>query len=318
VTTKTAAAGIDQLIERALSGERRALSRIITYVENGTPEGREALARMYSHTGRGHTTGITGGAGTGKSTLTAGLAREFRKRDRSVGIVAVDPTSPFSHGALLGDRIRMQDLSKDPEVFIRSMATRGELGGLAPATAEVTTVLDACGKDIILIETVGAGQDEVEVASMAETTVVVLTPGSGDDVQAMKAGMMEVADIVVVNKADLPGAEGVISQVRAALNLASRGRLDTPVIESVAPRGTGIPELADAIEAHRRNLETSGEMDSLRVQRARRQVLLIVRQLLMDEILLEAKDGRLDALAEDVASREIDPYSAAKRLITDE
>jgi LAO/AO transport system kinase len=179
-------------------------------------------------------------------------------------------------------------------------------------------VLDACGKDIILIETVGAGQDEVEVASMAETTVVVLTPGSGDDVQAMKAGMMEVADIVVVNKADLPGAEGVISQVRAALNLASRGRLDTPVIESVAPKGTGIPELADAIEAHRRNLETSGEMDNLRVQRARRQVLLIVRQLLMDEILLEAKDGRLDALAEDVASRELDPYSAAKRLITDE
>ena len=177
-------------------------------------------------------------------------------------------------------------------VFIRSMATRGELGGLAPATAEVTAVLDACGKDIILIETVGAGQDEVEVASMAETTVVVLTPGSGDDVQAMKAGMMEVADVLVVNKADLPGAEGTVAQVKAALNLASRGRIDTPVIETVAPRGTGVPELADAIEAHRRNLETSGEMDRLRVERARRQVLVIVRQLLMEEIVREAQDGR--------------------------
>jgi LAO/AO transport system kinase len=318
VTAGVAAATIDDLVQQALAGERRALSRIITHVENGTPEGREALARLYTHTGQGHTTGITGGAGSGKSTLTAGLAREFRKRDRSVGIVAVDPTSPFTNGALLGDRIRMQDLTKDPHVFIRSMATRGELGGLAPATAEVTAVLDACGKDIILIETVGAGQDEVEVASMAETTVVVLTPGSGDDVQAMKAGMMEVADILVVNKADLPGAEGILAQVRAALNLASRGRLDTPIIETVAPRGTGIPKLADAIEAHRRNLETSGEMDRLRVERARRQVLMIVRQLLMDEIVREAQDGRLDALAEDVASRELDPYSAAKKLIANE
>ncbi len=304
------------LVERALAGERHALARIITQVENGEAAGRAALALLYPHTGRAHTVGVTGGAGTGKSTLTAGLAREFRRRERTVGIVAVDPTSPFTRGAILGDRIRMQDLARDPEVFIRSMATRGELGGLAPATAEVAAVLDACAKDVVLIETVGAGQDEVEVASMADTTVVVLTPGAGDDVQAMKAGMMEVADVLVVNKADLPGAESVVALLRAMITPASRGRLDVPVIETVATKGTGVGELADSIEAHRNRLEQSGQLEGLRRERARRQVLALARQQLLETVLRATdREGRFQDLVESVLRRELDPYSAARALI---
>jgi LAO/AO transport system kinase len=181
-----------------------------------------------------------------------------------VGIVAIDPSSPFTHGALLGDRIRMQELTSDPEVFVRSMASRGELGGLAPATAEVVALLDAAGKEVVFIETVGAGQDEVEVASATETTVVVLTPAGGDEVQAMKAGVMEVADILVVNKADLPGADALMTQLQAVTTIASRGRLDTPALRTVATKGDGIVELAEAIEEHRRKLETSGELERRR------------------------------------------------------
>ena len=228
----------EELVRRLLAGERRALARAISLVEDGTTVGHLALALLYSHTGRAHTVGITGGSGTGKSTLTGALALEFRRRGRTIGVVAVDPTSPFSHGALLGDRIRMPELARDPEIFVRSMATRGELGGLASATAEVVAVLDAAGKELVLIETVGAGQDEVEVASTAETTVVVLTPGGGDGVQAMKAGIMEVADILVVNKADLPGADAVVSQLQAMTAMDARGGPGTPVLETVATEAT--------------------------------------------------------------------------------
>lgn len=307
---------VEDLVRRLLAGERRALARVITLVESATPEGRRAIALLHQHTGRAHVVGITGGSGAGKSTLAAALARELRQRGRSLGIVAVDPTSPFSHGALLGDRIRMQELSRDPEVFVRSMATRGELGGLAPTTAEVVAVLDAAGKDIVLVETVGAGQDEVEVASAADTTVVVLTPGAGDEVQAMKAGIMEVADLLVVNKADLPGADALVAQLQAMTAMASRGRLDTPVLRTVAPKGTGVPELADAIAAHRTKLETSGDLDRLRLERARRQLLALARQELLAAVLRAAeRDGRLDALVRSVAHRELDPYTAARQLI---
>ena len=307
---------IDELVRRLLSGERRALAQTISLVENGAPEGHEALALLYSHTGRAHSIGITGGSGSGKSTLACGLALEFRRRGRTVGIIAVDPTSPFTHGALLGDRIRMQELARDPEVFVRSMATRGELGGLAPATTEVAAVLDAAGKDIVLIETVGAGQDEVEVASAAETTVVVLTPAGGDDVQAMKAGIMEVADVLVVNKADLPGADGLVSQLQALTTMASRGRLETPIVSTIATKGEGVAELADALEEHRRRLAASGELEQGRLERARRQVLALARHRLLEQVLRATeRDGRLEELARSVARRELDPYAAAQRLV---
>jgi len=306
----------EDLVRRLLSGERRALARAISLVEDGAAEGRQALSLLYPHTGRAHVVGITGGSGSGKSTLTCALALQLRRRGRTVGIVAVDPTSPFTHGALLGDRIRMQELARDPEVFVRSMATRGELGGLAPMTVEVVAVLDAAGKDVIVVETVGAGQDEVEVASTAETTVVVLTPASGDEVQAMKAGIMEVADILVVNKADLPGADALMGQLTAMTSLASRGRLETPVLRTIATKGEGVLELAEAIEEHRRRLESSGELEQQRLERARRQVLALVRHQLLDQVLRATeRDGRLDGVVRSVAQRELDPYAAAQRLI---
>jgi LAO/AO transport system kinase len=313
---RSANSDVDGLVRRLLEGDRRALARVLSLAEAGEEAGRRALALLYGHTGRAHTIGITGGSGTGKSTLTCALALELRRRGRTVGIVAVDPTSPFTHGALLGDRIRMQELTRDPEVFVRSMATRGELGGLAPATAEVAAVLDAAGKDVVLIETVGAGQDEVEVASAADTTVVVLTPGSGDDVQAMKAGIMEVADVLVVNKADLPGAETLVSQLQAMVHLAARGRLDTPVLATTATKGEGVAALADALEEHRRRLAESGELERLRAERARRHVLALARHELLAGVLRDAeRDGRLEGLVAAVARRELDPYAAARKLI---
>jgi LAO/AO transport system kinase len=316
VKAETQQSQTEELVERLLKGERHALARVISLVENGTGPGHRALALLYRHAGRAHVVGITGGSGAGKSTLTCALALEFRKRGRTIGIVAVDPSSPFTRGALLGDRIRMQELTRDPEVFVRSMATRGELGGLAPMTAEVVDVLDAAGKDIVVVETVGAGQDEVEVASAAETTLLVLTPAGGDDVQAMKAGVMEVADLLVVNKADLPGADALAAQLTAVASQATRGRLDVPILRTVATKGTGIAELADAIEEHRRRLQSSGELELLRFDRARRQLLALARQQLLAAVLRATeRDGRLDALVRAVAARELDPYAAARRLI---
>ncbi len=316
MTADTKQSQTEDLVRRLVDGDRRALARIISLVENGAREGRQALSLLYRRTGRAHVAGITGGSGAGKSTLTCVLALEFRKRGRTIGVVAVDPSSPFTRGALLGDRIRMQELARDPQVFVRSMATRGELGGLAPTTAEVVDVLDAAGKDIVLVETVGAGQDEVEVASAAETTVLVLTPAAGDDVQAMKAGVMEVADLLVVNKADLPGADALAAQLAAITTQVSRGRLDVPVLRTVATKATGVVELADAIEEHRRRLESSGDLERLRLDRARRQLLALTRQQLLADLLRASeRDGRLNALVRAVASRELDPYQAARRLI---
>jgi LAO/AO transport system kinase len=305
-----------ELAERLQNGDRRALARAVTLVENGDPKGREALAAVYGKTGRAHIVGITGAGGAGKSTLTNALALEWRKRGKTVGVVAVDPSSPFTRGAILGDRIRMQELSKDPEVFVRSMATRGELGGLAAMTADVVAVLDAFGKDVVIVETVGAGQDEVEVASMAETTVVVLTPAAGDDVQAMKAGIMEVADVLVVNKADLPNADALLGQLTTAVSQASRGKLETKVLATVAAKKEGIVELTDAIEEHRERLERSGERERLRADRARRHTLARARErLLADALAGPRADGSLDALVASVAARDLDPYAAVERLL---
>jgi len=306
--------GVEALVEALLGGDRRALARVITLVENDTREGRRALALLYGHSGRAHTVGLTGSAGSGKSTLSGALARELRARGRTLGIVAIDPTSPFSHGALLGDRIRMQDLTSDRDVFMRSMATRGALGGLAPQTAGVVTALDAFGKDVVLVETVGAGQDEVEVAMMADTTVVVVTPGSGDDIQAMKAGIMEIADVLVVNKSDLPNADLLERQLRSILEGARAERV-TPIVRTAGALGDGIDRLADALDEHRAYLRDSGAGERHRLERARHQVLALARQRLIDRIVSQHTDGKLDALVADVAARIVDPHTAAEQLI---
>lgn len=307
-----------EIAQRVLEGDRRSLTRVLTWVENGYPEARDALRELFPHTGRAHIVGITGSTGSGKSTLVAALAREYRRGKRSVGIVAVDPTSPFSHGALLGDRIRMQDLTSDPEVFIRSMATRGALGGLAAATNDIVTVLDACGKDVVLVETVGAGQDEVEIADTAHTTVVISVPGAGDDMQAIKAGILEIADILVVNKADLPTANTVYKQLHIFMDLARNEGWEVPILKTVAHKDEGVTELLEAIDRHRTYLESSGRLEQMRHHWARRQLLAAAQAELLSSLVAKAEsNGRLDELVDAIAGRELDPHSAAEQLIAD-
>jgi LAO/AO transport system kinase len=308
--------GVEDLAKRLLAGDRRALARVITLIEDGTPEGREALRLLYRRTGHAHTVGVTGAPGSGKSTLVYALARELRSRGRSVGIVAVDPSSAFSSGALLGDRIRMQELASDSGVFIRSMATRGFLGGIAATTPGVVAVLDAAGKDVVIIETVGAGQDEVDIAAAAQTTVVVNTPAAGDDVQAMKAGLLEAADVLVVNKTDLPGTDALVAQLNAALTLAPSSVPPVPILKTVATAREGIVELADAVAEHRRYLEESDGLERCHLDQARSQVLALLRQRLLGDLLRSPKAADLlERLVEEVARREIDPYTAADRLV---
>jgi LAO/AO transport system kinase len=306
----------DEMAARLLEGDKRALSRILTFVENGDPRGRQAMKALFGHTGHAHIVGITGPTGSGKSTLVGALTREYRRRDRTVDIVAIDPTSPFSRGAILGDRIRMQELTSDPGVFIRSMATRGALGGLAPATNDLVTVLDAAHKDMIIVETVGAGQDEVEVADTAHTTIVISVPGAGDEVQAMKAGILEIADILVVNKADQPGAETTAQQLHAFLNLSRDEGWDVPILKTVATKGEGTAELANAIDGHRTFLETSGRLEKARRHRARRQLLTLAQEELLSRVLASAEaEGQVERLVEEIARREVDPHTAVERLI---
>jgi LAO/AO transport system kinase len=306
-----------QIAERLLQGDRRSLTRVLTWVENDYPEARDAMREIFPHSGKAHIVGITGPTGSGKSTLVGALAREYRKQGRSVGIVAIDPTSPFSHGALLGDRIRMQDLTSDPEVFIRSMATRGALGGLAAATNDVVSVLDASGKDIVIVETVGAGQDEVDIADTAHTSIVISIPGAGDDMQAIKAGILEIADILVVNKADLPAAEAVYKQLHIFMDLARREGWEVPIIKTVAQKPEGMDKLIEAIERHRTYLESSGRLAEIGRQRARRQLLAAAQAELLANLLASVQsNGRLDKLIEAIAQRELDPHTAAEQLIT--
>lgn len=305
---------MNDLLDRFLQGDRRALARILTWVENETPEGRASLRALFPRSGRAHTVGITGSAGSGKSTVAGALAAEWRRRGRQVGIVAVDPSSPFTHGALLGDRIRMQELALDPGVYVRSMASRGALGGLAPAVNDVVAVMDAFGFDVVLIETVGAGQDEVEIAGTALTTVLVNNPGTGDDIQAMKAGIIEIADILVVNKADLPGADTLVSQLQALLTLAPPGARRPPILRTVATTGEGIAALADAVEAHRAELEASGQLERQRWEDAHHQVLSQAQAILLERIRAATPADALEALVSRVAARELDPHTAAEEL----
>lgn len=305
---------MDDLVQRFLSGERRALARIISRVENSTPEGRDYVRALFPHSGKTHIVGITGGAGSGKSTLTGALAAEYRRRGKTVGIVAVDPSSPFTRGAILGDRIRMQDLALDPGVYMRSMAGRGALGGLAPAIADVVAVMDAFGFDYVLIETIGAGQDEVEIAGTAMTTILVNNPGTGDDIQALKAGIIEIADILVVNKADHPGADVLVSQLQALLALSPAGSRRPPILKTTATRGEGLDALATAVDEHFAGLISSGEIQRQREEEARHQVLSITRQIILERIRSATSDADLEALVKRVAAREVDPHTAAEDL----
>ena len=306
----------DDLVERLLARDRRALARTITHVENGSPAGFEALRRLYPRTGRARIIGVTGPAGSGKSTIVGALAREQRRRGHTVGIIAVDPSSPYTRGALLGDRIRMQDLTADPGVFLRSMATRGALGGLSETAGDVASVLDAAGYDVVILETVGAGQDEVDVASAAHTTVVVSVPGMGDTVQSLKAGILEIADIFVVNKADRSGADTLVAELSGMLDLADHtaDSYRPPILLTIAPQEQGIAELADAIDAHRAYLEKTGALEHGRRQRARHDILEAAKNAFLRRFL-EAIEGQpLDDAILRVAAREIDPHTAAATL----
>jgi LAO/AO transport system kinase len=305
---------VDDVVARFLAGDRRALARIITRVESESAEGRDYLRAIFPHSGKSHIIGITGGAGSGKSTLTGALAGEYRRRGKTVGIVAVDPSSPFTHGAILGDRIRMQEHALDPGVYVRSMASRGALGGLAPTIDAVVSVMDAFGFDYVIIETVGAGQDEVEIAGTALTTVLVNNPGTGDDIQALKAGIIEIADVLVVNKADHPGADILVSQLRALLALAPKGSRRPEIVKTTAVKGEGLDVLADAIAAHRTFLEESGGAAVQRQAHARHQVLSIARSILVEKIRQATPEDELANLVERVAARQVDPQTAAEEL----
>ena len=260
----------EELVERALDGHTPSISRLISRLESRGREGDAILRRMHAEGGNAHVIGITGAAGSGKSTLVTALARELRKRDKTVGIVAVDPSSSITGGSILGDRIRMQEHALDPGVFVRSMSTRGTLGGLSRATIDAVTVLDAAGRDIVIIETVGVGQDEVDVVQAAHTVAVVSVPGMGDDIQAIKAGLLEVADLHVVNKADRPDTDRTIAELRNMLSLVPSGEWELPILPTVARDGSGVPELVDAFEQHRAWLDDSGELCPPRAPQRRR------------------------------------------------
>jgi LAO/AO transport system kinase len=304
-----------ELVDRLLAGERRALARLLTHVEDGSEERLRTLIRLlHPHTGNARLVGITGSPGVGKSTLTSTLIAEWRRRGRTVGVVAVDPSSPFSGGALLGDRVRMQEHALDDGVFIRSMASRGHLGGLSWATPQAVLCMDAAGYDVVMVETVGVGQAEVEVASTADTTVVVLAPGMGDAIQAAKAGILEVADVFCVNKADRDGADRTARELKDMQQLG-HGEWLAPICKTVAAKAEGIAELADAIDSHRAWLEEGGGLERQRLNRARVQV----RELALGTVrarFAEVGEGELvDELSRQVAARELDPYTAADRLV---
>lgn len=307
---------VEELASRVLAKKTPAVARAISWAESSDARFPGLLSLLYSKTGRARVVGLTGSPGAGKSTLTAALARLARAEGRSVGIVAVDPSSPFTGGAILGDRIRMQDLYTDPGVLIRSMATRGHLGGLARATADAVDVLDAAGYDEILVETVGVGQDEVEIFKLAESCVVVLTPGMGDDIQAIKAGLMEVADLFVVNKADRDGAERVVQEILQMLELGEHGAWIPPVLKTVARTGQGVPELRAGLGRHRDFLK-GDEGAARRRARTRQRVESIVKErLLADLHALSGRDASLEASAARVEERAEDPIVAAERLLS--
>ncbi|GAB2606848.1 methylmalonyl Co-A mutase-associated GTPase MeaB [Kribbella endophytica] len=309
---------VAELVERARAGESRAVARLISLVEDESPLLREVMAALAPHAGQAHIVGITGSPGVGKSTSTSALVSAYRATGKRVGVLAVDPSSPFSGGALLGDRVRMQDHATDAGVFIRSMASRGHLGGLAWSTPQALRVLDAAGFDIVLVETVGVGQSEVEIAGMADTTLILLAPGMGDGIQAAKAGILEVGDIYVVNKADRDGVQNVTRDLRAMLALAERDAdaWTPPILKTVASRNEGVDEVVAAIEDRLVWMRASGVLEDRRRSRARDEIEAIAMTALRSRFAHLHGDARLDVLAAKVATGATDPYSAADELIS--
>ncbi|MBP2366159.1 methylmalonyl Co-A mutase-associated GTPase MeaB [Pseudonocardia parietis] len=307
-----------ELVERARGGEQLAVARLISMVENAGPQLREVSAALTPHAGRAHVVGLTGSPGVGKSTSTSALITELRARDRRVGVLAVDPSSPFSGGALLGDRVRMGEHAGDDGVFIRSMATRGHLGGLSWATPQALRVLDAAGCDVVVVETVGVGQSEVEIVGLADSTVVLLAPGMGDGIQAAKAGILEIGDIFVVNKADRDGARRTVRELRNMLHLREGGGADAwdpPVLSTVASRAEGIDALADALDEHLAWADKSGERERRRRERARREIEAIGMEQVRTRMEQVHGGDALDALTGRVLAGELDPWAAADELL---
>ncbi|MFD3538804.1 methylmalonyl Co-A mutase-associated GTPase MeaB [Streptomyces sp. NPDC058662] len=312
------AVDVPQLVAQAREGRPRAVARLISLVEGASPQLREVMAALAPLTGGAYVVGLTGSPGVGKSTSTSALVSAYRKAGKRVGVLAVDPSSPFSGGALLGDRVRMSDHASDPGVYIRSMATRGHLGGLAWAAPQAIRVLDAAGCEVILVETVGVGQSEVEIASQADTSVVLLAPGMGDGIQAAKAGILEIGDVYVVNKADRDGADATARELNHMLGLGeSRGAGDwrPPIVKTVAARAQGIDELVEALEKHRAWMDERGVLAERRTARAAREVETIAVTALRARMADLRGDAHLDALAARVAVGELDPYAAADALL---
>ena len=303
------------VVEGVLSGDRRAVARAISMVEDGADGLPELIAGLFTKTGRAYTVGLTGSPGVGKSSLAAELVKAARQRDLSVAVLAIDPTSPFTGGALLGDRLRMQSHATDPKVFIRSMATRGHLGGLALAAPEAVRVLDASGAGLVIVETVGVGQAEVEVATAADTTLVVVAPGWGDAVQASKAGILEIADVFVVNKADRPGADEAARDLEVMLRMGPDMEWTPPVVRTSTQSHEGVDDLWEAIEGHRKHLESTGGLERRRRARILREVedMVSVRLRARAAELLEA--GALESVADDLVARRVDPYRATAILL---
>ena len=316
VTLSCLAPAHTTFVDHLRSGDTRALARAISTVENRSAGWSELLKALFPYTGEARVIGLTGPPGAGKSTLVDQLAKYYRKENQTVGIIAVDPTSPYTGGAILGDRIRMQDHYADPGIYIRSMATRGSLGGLARATADAATVLDASGRDIVMIETVGVGQDEVEIVRLADVTVVILVPGMGDDVQTIKAGIMEIADIFVINKSDREGAERVEREIRAMQSLATRhGNWIPPIVKTVASEGAGVAELAKAIAEFETYLKKENLVFKKNVENWQERLVEMLRDAMLEKARAQMEGGSLERYAAEIAEHKRDPYSLVEEIV---
>jgi LAO/AO transport system kinase len=308
---------MNDIASRVLKGDPRSVARLITLAENSSPEATGAMRDIHLHTGGAHVIGITGVMGSGKSTLICEITREYRKQGLEVGIIAIDPTSPFSGGAFLGDRIRMMELATDDGVFIRSMGTRGMLGGLTTAVYDVVEILDAAGKDIVIVETVGVGQAEIDVIKIADTTIVVLVPGLGDSIQTIKAGVMEIADIYVVNKADRSGVEQTLAEVESLVDIACTNKdRKTPVLTTISKESKGVVELINEIDKHKKYLKKSKMFEVQRRKRYEAELVEIIRKRLMNFIFDESKfKGKIETLIDQISNKELDPYTAADEIL---
>ena len=308
---------LDELTQSVLAGRYRALARAVSLVEREDPEVERMLARLYSSTGKARIIGITGSPGAGKSTLVASLTRHYRKLGKRVGIIAVDPTSPFTGGAILGDRVRMADLYTDRGVFIRSMATRGFMGGLARATNDVVDLLDAAGFDLVIVETVGVGQDEVEVIRTVQTNVVVLVPGMGDDIQAIKAGIMEIGDVFAVNKADRPGADKTVTEITMMMSLVEEhGDWVPPIVKTVASKGAGVEELDAAMAQHLAYLQSSGELTRRNRERVRIRIETMIKERFFGRLIGgTVSTAEYQSLLDEVLEKRDNPHNAAERIL---